>query len=105
MEFGQGESEMQDPHQNPEGWRRLARAVITQALRDLGDVKISGLPEGPQRESVISFIKSKNFDGMCSLAGWEPDWLLDVFSSVDHLGANVKAKVTRQTIDLIEGLP
>jgi hypothetical protein len=53
----------------------------------------------------MKFIHGKNFHGMCSLAGWEPEWLLDVFSSVDHLGDNVKPKITRETIDLIEGLP
>jgi hypothetical protein len=68
-------------------------------------VKITGLRDKPQRNSVMKFIHGKNFHGMCSLAGWEPEWLLDVFSSVDHLGDNVKPKITRETIDLIEGLP
>ena len=105
MEFGSREPEEQDSDNEIGGWRKLARAIILQALRDMGGVKISGLSSGPERDSVVRFVNGKDFPGMCQLAGWEPEWLWDVFKSIDRLPESVKIKVTNETIALMNALP
>ena len=96
---------MQDQNYDAAGYRRLARAIIIQSLRDLGGAEISGFHTGPQRDSVLTFLFSTSFDEMCVLAGWECDWLLDVFKSIDRLGDGVKVRITREAVELIRGLP
>ena len=96
---------MQDTDLDVAGVKRLARAVIVQAIRDLGGVDISGLPQGPQRDDVLTFIFSPNFDVISELAGWEGEWLLDVFKSVDNLADSVKRGITRQTVTIMRDLP
>ena len=60
---------------------------------------------GPQRDAVMIFVRSPNFDGLCEMGGWEPEWVRDVFHSVDRLGKSVQPEITRQTMVLMESLP
>ena len=95
---------MQDTDIDTAGAKRLARAVILQALRDLGGVDISGLPQGPQRDDVLTFVFSPSFSVLSQLAGWEGEWLVDVFKSVDKLADSVKRGITRQTVSMMRGI-
>jgi hypothetical protein len=53
----------------------------------------------------MRFVSSPDFDGVCEMGDWEPEWVRDVFRSVDKLGKSVQCEITRQTAVMMEALP
>ena len=79
-----------------DGARRLCKCIIVRALRDLG----SGLPV--EQNKVWAWVESGRFEEMCIWAGWGDGWMMDLFSSVHHLGPSVKKEITRDCVKMLK---
>ena len=98
MESGQRESQMLDPGDEP-GLRKLARAVIVGALKDLG------AGSSLDKERVSRWIHTEQFVGMCSLLGWSAAWVAEVFQRIDELEGKARRGVSDQCVHMLKYVP
>lgn len=100
MESGSREPEGASPTEenNIDGIRKLCRAVIVRALRDLG----GGLER--ERNDVWNWVNSEGFEQVRGWAGWDDDWILDVFRGVYNLNKSVRKRVTHECVLMLKTL-
>ena len=99
MESGSRESTGScQAEENIDGIRKLCRAVIVRALRDLG----RGVET--ERREVWGWVNSSGFEQIRGWARWDDDWLLDVFLGVYHLNKSVREEVTRECVLMLKSL-
>jgi hypothetical protein len=77
------------------GVRRLGRAVITNALKDLG------LGDEGESHDVKKWVRSSNFNRWCEYLNWG-DWVADVFDQVDEIDGPTRAEITRQCLRMMK---
>jgi len=53
---------------------------------------------------VMEWLHSDGFGVMCDTAGWDQDWVEDVFMRVDDLTGHAREPVTRQCVDMLKRL-
>ena len=100
MESRQGKSESKDSREVT-GRRHLCRAVIVQALRDLGRGNLEEVV------SSRSWRKDGNFNLICDGAAWDRAWVDELFDSIECLHSqpeSVRNGITLQCIRLLKGL-
>jgi hypothetical protein len=73
-------------------YREMYRAVISGAIRDIGN--------GNQRDvaSVRDWVRRDSFATCCEIAGWETDWMRDLFKSLLLLDAPVARPITEECL-------
>lgn len=77
------------------GVRRLGRAVITNALKDLG------LGDEGESHDVNKWVRSSNFNRWCEYLNWG-DWVADVFDQVDEIDGPTRVEITRQCLRMMK---
>ena len=100
MESRQGEPESEDSREALAS-RKLYRAVIVQALKDLGNGELGDVV------SLRGWRENGNFDLICEKACWDSRWVQDLFLSVEDLHSkpkSVRTEVTLQCVRLLKGL-
>lgn len=80
------------------GISRLARRVIHFALKDLGN------GSGEVQEKVMVWVHSDDFNMMCEVAGWEMEWVEDVFMRVDDISGPARSSIANQCTDMMKRL-
>lgn len=77
------------------GVRRLGRAVITNALKDLG------LGDDGESYDVKEWVRSPNFEKWCEYLNWN-EWVAEVFDQIDQIDGPTKAEITRQCLKMMK---
>jgi hypothetical protein len=78
--------------------RRLYRAVISDAVRDLG--------YGTELEArrVITWMHSDSFDHACGLAEYDERWISDLIDAVDAIKGDVRRPLVKQVLKGLRAL-
>ena len=78
------------------GYIRLLRGIIVQSISDLGSSR------GPNKQKIIDFIDSDQFEELCDYSCWEAAWLRDVASGILALRPAVRREITKQSVDMLK---
>lgn len=97
LESGQRESEMQNSC-TIDQIRRMYRDVIIGSIRDLG------CGNALDREPVLSWLGGPKFPYICQCAGWEYDWVSELFTSIISLSKSVRKPVTRDCVEMLKAV-
>ena len=89
---------MRDHSEAITGISKLSRRVIHIALRDLGH------GSRDTQERVMAWIHSDRFVLMCETAGWDEDWVEDVFMRVDDITGFARGPIASQCVAMLKKL-
>ena len=88
---------MRDNREDPAAIRRLSRAVITGALKDLG------LGDDGEKFDAREWVRSPSFERFCEYLNWG-DWVGDVFDRIDEIDGPTRAEITRQCLRMMKAV-
>ena len=78
--------------------RRLFRAVISDAVRDLG--------YGSKAEAsrAMTWMRSGSFENICSMAGYDDRWMSDLMKSIAAIEGDVRKPLVRDVLKALRAL-
>ena len=89
LESGSDQSASED-QSSIHNYRRVCRAIIVQACRDLG----SGI--AADLEEIGDWIQTEQFEMLCEFSGWDDAWVRDMFTGMISLRPNVRCEISKQ---------
>lgn len=76
----------------------MYRAVITQALQDVG------YGTDDDRSEVQNWTNSAAFPTVCELAQWDSAWIRDILLNALRLGPGIRKPVIKESLDILRGI-
>ena len=73
-----------------ENYRRLARAILVRAAKDLGSHNVE------VRKDIMDFVREDHFSDLCCAADWGDEWVRELMYSVDALRSSVRREIAAQ---------